>query len=295
MPDRKPVCDSLAGGPGFATNPAIAIACKQSATCTVHAWQVMLPRFTGEFSVRICHACLVVVDISGYTRFITERSLTLAHAEQIISDLMNAVLDQAQHPLVLNKLEGDAALLYAEVDVANSGGFREILSQVRSFFPAFSHCASELSKLRQNCSCDACRNISALSIKAFVHTGDILLKQIRQFEEVAGEPVILLHRLMKNGVEGSEYVLLSDAAMRGAGLDQADLRSHIEEVDGMGTHQLWLADASNLPESNLPAPAIPISNREDVPKTGTYRNLPVMDLEAPAGNWLTRLLGWRGN
>jgi hypothetical protein len=279
----------------FSHEPEIAISCKQSATCTVNAWRLSLPRLTGVVSVRICHACLVVVDISGYTRFITERSLTLAHAEQIISDLMNAVLDQAQHPLVLNKLEGDAALLYAEVDVANSAGFSEILSQVRSFFPAFSHCASELSKLRQNCSCDACRNISALSIKAFVHTGDIVLKQIRQFEEVAGEPVILLHRLMKNGVEGSEYVLLSDAAMRSAGLDETKLRSHVEEVDGMGMHQLWLTDADNLPESTLPPRAAASSTREDVPQTGVYRNLPVPVEAAPAGNWLTRWLGWRGN
>jgi hypothetical protein len=245
--------------------------------------------------MRICHACLLVVDISGYTRFITERSLTLAHAEQIISDLMNAVLDQARPPLVLNKLEGDAALLYAEIDVANSDGFREILSQVRSFFPAFRHCVLELSKLRQNCSCDACRNITALNIKAFVHTGDILLKQIRQFEEVAGEPVILLHRLMKNGVEGSEYVLLSDAAMRSARLDQAELRSHVEEVDGMGTHQLWLADAGNLPESIQPAAAAACGKRDKLAPTGIFRNLPVPAENAPMGNWLTRMLRWRGN
>jgi hypothetical protein len=244
----------------------------------------------GVISVRICHACLVVVDISGYTRFITERSLTLEHAEQVISDLMNAVLDQARPPLILNKLEGDAAFLYAEIDAANADGVREILSQVRSFFPAFSHCASELSKLRQNCSCDACSNIAALSIKAFVHSGDILLKQIRQFEELAGEPVILLHRLMKNRVEGSEYVLLSDAATRCAGLDLADLRSHVEEVDGLGSHQLWLADARNLPESTLHSAGVDRVARDNVLQTAIYRNFPASAGTETSVGWLKRLL-----
>ena len=120
--------------------------------------------------MRICRAVLIVVDISGYTRFITERSLTLQHAEQIISDLLDAVLDQSRHPLILNKLEGDAALMYAEVDVSDPLAGRDLLAQVRAFFPAFRERVSELSALRSNCSCDACRNITALSLKAFVHS-----------------------------------------------------------------------------------------------------------------------------
>jgi len=37
------------------------------------------------------------------------------------------------------------------------------------------------------------------------------IKKIRQFEELAGEPVILIHRLLKNTIQAKEYILLTQA------------------------------------------------------------------------------------
>ena len=238
--------------------------------------------------MRICKALLIVVDISGYTRFITERSLTLEHAEQVISDLLDTVLDQSRHPLTLNKLEGDAALLYAEIDQADPATARDMLGQVRAFFPAFRERIAALSALRRNCSCDACRNITNLSLKAFVHCGEVLLKKIRQFDELAGEPVILLHRLMKNQVASNEYVLLTEPVVELAGLDRSRLRSHVEDVDGMGRQALWLATGSDLPEAtpmtrSRPEPQDPAS------RSAVFRHL--LPAQASAG-WLATLRSW---
>lgn len=238
--------------------------------------------------MRICQALLIVVDISGYTRFITERSLTLEHAEQVISDLLNAVLDQSRHPLILNKLEGDAALLYAEVDQADPDSRRAMLGQVRAFFPAFRDRVVALSALRQNCSCDACRNITALSLKAFVHCGEVLLKKIRQFDELAGEPVILLHRLMKNQVASNEYVLLTDAVAELAGLDRSRLRSHTEDVEGMGRQALWLANGSDLPEWTPMATSRP-GLKAAARRSGLFRHLP---LAQGGAGWLAAIRNW---
>ncbi|MBI3167836.1 MAG: DUF2652 domain-containing protein, partial [Chloroflexi bacterium] len=58
---------------------------------------------------------LVIVDISGYTQFIRSEKTSAVHAEEIIFDLLEAVIDKAAYPLTLNKLEGDAAFLYAEL------------------------------------------------------------------------------------------------------------------------------------------------------------------------------------
>lgn len=169
-------------------------------------------------------AYLVVVDISGYTKFITERSLTLAHAEQIITDLISAVIDASYHPLILNKLEGDAALLYRLLESDDVAAARDVMAQVRTFFPAFHTCVARLSEMRRNCNCDACTNIKNLKLKAFVHAGDILLKRVRQFDELAGEPVIFLHRLMKNTVQSREYVLITQEARGTRNWMQARLR-----------------------------------------------------------------------
>jgi hypothetical protein len=197
--------------------------------------------------MRLSRAFLVVVDISGYTRFITERTLTLAHAEQVITDLITAVLDQARHPMILNKLEGDAALLFREAAAGDLDAARDVFAQVRSFFPAFRERLARLRGERSNCSCDACSNIADLRLKAFVHVGEIAIKQIRQFEELAGEPVIFLHRLMKNTVDLREYVLFSEEARSDAALDQHQLRPHSEAVDGFGDVRLWVTEDTELP------------------------------------------------
>jgi hypothetical protein len=53
--------------------------------------------------MRLAHAFLVIVDISGYTAFINERQTSLLHAEQIITELMEAVIDRAAHPLTVEQ------------------------------------------------------------------------------------------------------------------------------------------------------------------------------------------------
>ena len=90
--------------------------------------------------MRLAHAYLVIVDISGYTAFIHEREVSLLHAEQIITELMEAVIDRAAHPLTVNKLEGDAALMFAEVPPGDVAAGRDVLAQAKAFFPAFAGC-----------------------------------------------------------------------------------------------------------------------------------------------------------
>ncbi|MBS1248899.1 MAG: hypothetical protein MAG431_00469 [Chloroflexi bacterium] len=57
---------------------------------------------------------LVIADITGYTDFIKANKTSVLHAEEIISELVEAVIENADYPLELNKLEGDAVLMYAD-------------------------------------------------------------------------------------------------------------------------------------------------------------------------------------
>ncbi|MFT3806262.1 DUF2652 domain-containing protein [Arenimonas sp.] len=197
--------------------------------------------------MRLTQAVLVVADISGYTDFITNREISLLHAEQIITDLLESMLDRTEHPLIANKLEGDAALLYAEHEAGDeNAAVRDALLQVRALFDAFDARLRRIGEERANCGCEACANISRLCLKAFVHRGEIAIKQVRQFEELAGEPVIFVHRLMKNGVPLREYVLLSGEAARCAGLPLGTGQAHREALEGLGEHELWLLLPSDL-------------------------------------------------
>ncbi|MEE8396560.1 MAG: hypothetical protein V3S29_10935 [bacterium] len=45
------------------------------------------------------YAFIVLADISGYTKFVKMHRFSLIHAEQIISDLLETVVQQSQSPL----------------------------------------------------------------------------------------------------------------------------------------------------------------------------------------------------
>ena len=71
--------------------------------------------------MELIKAVLVLADIGGYTRFIKMHGTSLVHAERIITDLLESVINESEFPLTLNKLEGDAALFYAGAGVQESG------------------------------------------------------------------------------------------------------------------------------------------------------------------------------
>ena len=56
-------------------------------------------------------AYLLIADISGYTSFLA--GVELDHAQDIIADLMDAVVKGLRPPFRLAKFEGDTAFVYA--------------------------------------------------------------------------------------------------------------------------------------------------------------------------------------
>jgi hypothetical protein len=155
-------------------------------------------------------ALLVLADISGYTRFTRLRALSLLHAEEIITELLEAVIDRARYPLQIAKLEGDAVFLYADTGDDPAAAARDVARQVTEFFEAF-QARSRLLAATSICPCQACGSISDLKLKVIVHAGQVAYKRIRQFDELAGEPVIRVHRLAKNSIREHEYILVTDA------------------------------------------------------------------------------------
>ena len=160
---------------------------------------------------------IVLVDISGYTNFISSHnidsavnkklSLGQAHAEHIISDLLEKVIDELDGVLQVNKLQGDAALFYA-VSEDNVNLSDKIIKKLQTSFEVFNQRLSEI-KFCEACTCGTCVDVGNLKLKSFVHFGDFLIKKINQFKEIAGQDVILAHRLMKNSISVSEYMLFT--------------------------------------------------------------------------------------
>jgi hypothetical protein len=164
----------------------------------------------------------VIVDISGYTRFVKMHRTAMVHAEQIITDLMESVLDVQGPPLVLDKLMGDAATFYSYDSAGDSA--EAIATQVTRFFDAFDQ-SEEILVSCNVCICDACAQMDRLKLKAILHHGELILKQMGGRTELAGADIILAHRLLKNSVEGDEYILMTKAFHDRAG-----------DIDGIPPH-----------------------------------------------------------
>ena len=189
---------------------------------------------------------LLIADISGYTDFIKLHNLRKkpvignkmadmfeVHAETIISDLLEAVIEQIEPVMSLNKLEGDAAFFFCRENGSSSQA-DEIIAAMRHAHQAFQKKASDLVFV-QACGCDPCLQSKNLRLKIVAHKGDFTVKKIRQFEEIAGEAVILVHRLLKNSLKSNEYWLLTDAfAENLSAANLAEFSKVMQKIESFG-------------------------------------------------------------
>jgi len=173
--------------------------------------------------IKATRGFLVVADISGYTRFVLAHKMLAIpalrarrervdkeHAEAIISMLLEAVIDSVEGILTVNKLEGDAALFYALPEDPEAFG-PELLECLQTALSVFNERLENLWQCN-GCFCDACCKRGDLRLKILAHYGEFMVKSVSRFEELAGDEVILIHRLLKNQVPAHEYLLLTDAA-----------------------------------------------------------------------------------
>lgn len=165
------------------------------------------PRTAGR-PVHTTPVYLVIADISGYTRFLQEHARDIAHAERVVAELLESVIDVVQVPLVVHELSGDAVSFYALADDDPSMP-AHILTQVRAFFQAFNNKMQEIVSCPVVIGCPSCVKTRELRLKVVVHYGEVVLTEVGGFRKVAGPAMILAHRLLKNSIEEDEYLLVT--------------------------------------------------------------------------------------
>ena len=161
-----------------------------------------------------------IADISGYTAFLNESELE--HAQDSLQSLLEVLIENTQLPLVISRLEGgDAVISYA-----TKGSFLQgasVLEMVESSYIAFRR-ALELMVLNTTCACNACRNITNLDLKFFLHYGSFGLQQLSTYTELVGADVNTTHRLTKNNVKADTgleaYALFTREAIEALGIQE---------------------------------------------------------------------------
>lgn len=161
-------------------------------------------------------ATILIPDISGYTRFLTKTELS--HSTHIINELLQVIADSIQHKFTLAEIEGDALLTYARGRVPQE----EIEAVCREAFLNF-HYFLKVIERDSVCRCGACQGASNLSLKFVVHYGYFEEIRIAQFTKLSGPDMVIAHRLLKNGVPGTEYVLLTNDYLKDNTFEDSEL------------------------------------------------------------------------
>lgn len=146
---------------------------------------------------------LFIPDISGFTKFLHETEMS--HSEHIIRELLEAVIDANEMGLEISSLAGDAILFYRTGKQPTAA---EILVQVQRMYVKF-HTALRRYESQRICQCGACVQTNKLTLKFVIHYGDVILNKVKSISTLFGKELVVVHRLMKNDIPHSEYVLLT--------------------------------------------------------------------------------------
>lgn len=154
---------------------------------------------------------LVMPDISGYTRFLHLSRFAEAHAQHIVTELLQAMIAAAAPSLTAAKVEGDAVLLYAPLEGPQARTPEQVARAVEALLRAFYLRLAELERSNL-CNCGCCAHLGDLDIKAILHRGPVTAYRLERFTELSGMPVVVTHRLLKNSAETPRYLLATEAA-----------------------------------------------------------------------------------
>ena len=188
------------------------------------------------------NGCLLLADISGYTEYMG--GTELAHAQDVVADLLETIVNAVEPTFTLAKLEGDAAFSYASIDAVNPS---MMMDTVESAYFAFQKRLRDVAHAT-TCECDACIRIPSLDLKFFVHDGEYIVRRIARSEELTGSDVILVHRLAK-GTAGERigkpaYAVYTRATLHAMAMDPSILGfvPHTETFDDLGEVEVYIQD-----------------------------------------------------
>jgi len=186
--------------------------------------------------------CFLIADISGYTGYLAD--VELDHAQDILADLVGAVVTALRPNFRLAKLEGDAAFTYAPVEKIDGS---MLLDTIERCYFGFRRRRRDV-RQATSCECRACAQIPDLDLKFVVHHGSAILHKVAGRQELVGPDVIVVHRLLKNDVVEKlgmqAYALISQACIEAAALEPAALGmvAHTETYDRIGDVPAWAHD-----------------------------------------------------
>jgi len=184
---------------------------------------------------------LVLADISGYTSFIAKTEIE--HAENVISPLLETIIERLDDMLTIVKLEGDAVFAYVpEEKMSDCSAMLELLDNTYLIFRDSANAMYQ----QATCPCKACKAIPTLDLKFFVHHGEYVIQKVAGIIDLLGNDVTLIHRLAKNHVSESTgwngYVLFTGNCLEQMQADKKPFVQQAETYEHLGDVETYVMD-----------------------------------------------------
>ena len=162
------------------------------------------------------NSTILIPDISGFTEFMT--STELSHGTFAINMLIDAIIKAVGDEYEVSEIEGDAVLLIRKGKAPSQKQIQDICLKI---FNAF-HFQRKWMQQHAVCPCGACLAIIDLTLKFVVHHGPLAEIKVGRFVKQSGTEMIVAHRLLKNGIDSNEYLLMTEKLLEHADTLEAD-------------------------------------------------------------------------
>jgi hypothetical protein len=218
--------------------------------------------------------CFLIADISGYTGYLAD--VELDHAQDILADLIGAVVTALRPNFRLAKLEGDAAFTFATAETVDGS---MLLDTIERCYFGFRRRRRDV-RQATSCECNACLQIPDLDLKFVVHHGAAIHQKVAGRQELVGSDVIVAHRLLKNEVIEklgiNAYALISQKCIDASDIDPARLgmRAHTETYDRIGDVPAWAHDLERRWQEEEAGGRVFVSPEESILIVSVPTNVP---------------------
>ncbi|NIM93541.1 MAG: DUF2652 domain-containing protein [Anaerolineales bacterium] len=200
---------------------------------------------------------LLIVDLTGYTRYLSESELE--HAQETLTALLELLVENTRPPLVISRLAGDAVISYCPREDFSQG--QMFIEMIEDTYVTFRKTLDRL-VLNNTCGCNACANIGSLDLKFFIHYGSFGIQRVSGYDELVGNDINLLHRLLKNNVTEEigyqAYALYTDEAIQLLNVEEIGetLAHHTEAYEHLGEVDLFVQDMHPIWETKRETTAV---------------------------------------
>jgi hypothetical protein len=218
--------------------------------------------------------CFLIADISGYTGYLAD--VELDHAQDILADLIGAVVTALRPNFRLAKLEGDAAFTFMTAEKVDGS---MLLDTIERCYFGFRRRRRDV-RQATSCECNACAQIPDLDLKFVVHHGAAILQKVAGRQELLGSDVIVVHRLLKNEVAErlgmGAYALITQQCIDVSDIDPAALgmRAHTETYDRIGEVPAWAHDLERRWQEEEARGRVRVSAEESILTLSVPTNVP---------------------